>query len=414
MLIPKINVIFMEKKIIFLPTYDYLSIPQLNHIIPKLTDFNCFILHLNDPYYIRHTLKKHYVQFVNVLEEIMINPILEESIKNSKIASALDKLKVFRKFRNDVEDYLDSINPDIVFSLSDKSFGQRITQKWCFKNNTPFIVHQPAFIEGLKSNFERNHPIKNLIYFTRRILINLVMGIPKIRNNAIWGMEYKKSILFLWSEYFNYFHTLSPKKKIFYVGNPSFDNYFTQFNKKDPTVKTVLICTQPPAGLFSEEETNKIDYGYRKLICSYPDIFFYVKVHPRENIEYYLNLFSELDTNNFEVTKDHSILHYIQRSDLQIAVNSFSSMEAAAFGIPIITFVPVKLDDKIEDHYKGEINSHASNESELICIVGEFIEDSNKLEEFYQMRENYFAQYFFSLDGKSAERVAKVLHNISS
>ena len=299
--------------------------------------------------------------------------------------------------------YLNKIHPDAIISGSDLRVSDRVLFSWSKKNRVPFIILQPSFLEGA---FPERYGLKKI---TKYFLINKIFGIPLHRKFNLYGNESQKSYLFLWGKHF----IQNPNRnRMIITGNPVFDKFFKSVIPLDRKVKKkVLICTQPSLDLIYGQNTQKkVNDIYIEAIKSKPGIEFYIKVHPREDIENYTKIFPRSRFPNVKVCKNIDLYELFKLCAVQISVSSYTSIEAAAMGLPVIILIPQKK-TKFPDHFKGEIEIRVSEVDEIESAINLALSEEywNK---FLVKRERYFKKIFNFTDGKNAKRIATVIKRI--
>jgi len=373
----------------------YLTLPQYYAFVHELKDFHNILLFLYDPFKVeydkpykdRETFLKHFDSFLD------LTPLDNIPKKGSQ--------RYYYKFKKILNAYLNKINPIAIISCSDMLFTDHLLFYWCKKKNRPFIIMQPCFLD---ITIPRNHDI---FYKVKYIIFNKLLRIPKYRKQDLhYGDESHKNYLFLWS---NYFLESSERKNVIFTGNPVFDSVFKNFKPTRNIKKNILICTQPLDELFNQN-VDDLHEIYLKAIKRNPNFTFYIKIHPRENLHKYDEIYNKNDYPNIKIVRDTNLYELFKISDVQISTASFTTFEAAAFGIPVITVNPNNR-FKFLDHYRGEINLHITKSGELTKAIERTLTDEY-WEDFKRKREKYFKKILYSTDGQSAKRVAKIVQEI--
>ncbi len=380
--------------ILFSSSYFYLTFPQFKAIIPELDGFIKILLNVNE-------LQNY--QLDNYIKEKKASQIFDVYIKlKPKKKIKFDSLKSYRIYKKLLTTYLDKIHPDAIISGSDLHLSDRVLFSWCKKNRAPFIILQPSFLEGA---FPERYGFKKI---TKYVLINKILGIPRHRKFNKYGNESQKSYLFLWGKYF----IQNPKRKrMIITGNPVFGNLFRNLSHERDLKKKIIICTQGGLDLiFGPNTQEKVQDIYLKAIKSKPEIEFYIKVHPRESIEKYQDLFPKSKFPNVYVCQNRDLYELFKLCDLQISVSSFTSIEAAAMGLPIIILMTHK-NVRFPDHFKGEIEIRVSDIDEIVNAINLALSEEY-WNEFLVKREKYFKKIFKFTDGKNAKRIATVIKRI--
>ncbi len=384
-----------RKIIIFSSSYIYLTYPQFKALIPEFSGYKKILLNVNE---LRtHRLDSNYIKEKNVLQ------IFDLYIKlRPKKQIRFDSFKSYRNYKKLLIKYLNKIHPDAIISGNDSQVSDRVMFSWCKKKKVPFIVLQPSFIGSVLP--ERFGLIKKVKY----VLINKILGIPKYRKFDIYGNESQKSYLFLWGKYF----IQNPKRKrMIIIGNPAFDELFKSFPPERKIKKKVIICTQPYLDLIFGKGTEKKTMDiYLEAIKSKLEVEFYIKIHPRENMEKYLKIFPKSKYPNVIVCKNQDLYGLFRVCSVQISVFSFTSFEAAAMGLPIIIVIPHK-NPKFPDDFKGEIEIRVTQVEEIVNAIKLSLTEEY-WNEFLKKREKYFRKRINFTDGKNAKRIAGLIKKI--
>lgn len=403
----------MKRNIIFVPTYYYLSHPLFFSISEKLSNYRKIYFNTKERnlwIFNKKGIKKDEVlSYFDYYCEINN----ERDYKNSKFR-ILQKIFEHKRYINNIKNILNEIKPIAIITTSDMSYSARICNQWASKNNIPVIIIQPSFLNFKMTDYNLKKRVKYLLF-------NKVLNIPLLRKQVYFGNENKKNYLFLWGEYFKRYYKGKPiYNNIYITGNPVFDKYFTNYKKgKDvfyeilgilSDKKVITICTQEIDTIFGVDAfTNLIDM-YKSVIADTEELFFIIKVHPREDIEKYIKAFRGLDKSNYKIVKDINLYDLYKITDVQISVSSYSSFEAVVLGIPIIL---VNLDNKFKlfNYFNNEIELRANTAEELSKHIRRSLTEKYK-DKFKIKRKKYLKSRLYSLDGKSGERVVMKIEEI--
>lgn len=199
-----------------------------------------------------------------------------------------------------------------------------------------------------------------------------------------------------------------------------FDKYFTNCKKEKDSFyemldilsdkKVITICTQEIDAFFGVDAfTNLIDM-YKSVIADTEELFFIIKVNPREDIEKYIKAFRDLDKSNYKIVKDINLYDLYKITDVQISVSSYSSFESVVLGIPIIL---VNLDNKFKlfNYFNNEIELRANTVEELSKHIRRCLTEKYK-DKFKIKRKKYLKSRLYLLDGKSGERIVRKIEEI--
>ncbi|MFW9938374.1 MAG: hypothetical protein ACFFD5_12055 [Candidatus Thorarchaeota archaeon] len=377
--------------ILFSSAYLYLAKPQFFAITPHIKDYHKVFLNVRDPMSQRYSNEEiNQVEFLKYFDDFQQVDSINFDRKSKR-----ENLRIYRKYKKLLTDSFNKINPLAVVSCSDMSLSDRILFQLCKKKEIPFFILQPAFIKNI---YKKKG---NLLTRFLKIIINKFSGVPIYRKQHLFGNESDWTYLFLWSENF----VEKPKRKnMFIMGNPAFDYLFQNFSVKQEFKNNILICTQDIENLVGEKLFNQVIEIYMEAIRSRPNLNFYIKFHPRENIEKYKNTLNSGKYENVKVVKEGSLYELLELSDAQMSVNSFTSFEAAAMGIPIIIVNPNN-ELNFFDHFREEINLKVIHMEQIGEALDKII-SKEYWKEFSLKREQFFKKLLFSTDGQSGKRVA--------
>lgn len=387
----------VKDKIVFTSAYSYLAKTQFYAVVPHITKFDNIFLDVKD--LVSYKLNNKNLDKNEILKLFDDYEEIEEFNFNAKRRWTL--YKNYRHYKKSIFKCLNHINPLAIVSCSDMALSDRILSLWCKKRKKKFIILQPSFIKNVFSKKE---------VFLKRLkhnIINRLTGIPLHRKQHLFGNENEWTYLLLWSEHF----IENPKRKnMFFVGNPAFDFLFEQFSPKKVIKNNIIICTQEIDVLVGKELSNLVIEIYKKAIKLKPNLNFIIKVHPRENIEKYEILLNESKFPNVKIVKENNLYELFKISDIQISANSFTSLEAAAMGIPIIIVNP---DNKLQffDHFREEINIKVTDVKNIGNAIDKAL-SKKYWQEFLVKREIYFKKMFGSTDGQSSKLTANKIIEI--
>jgi hypothetical protein len=396
-------------KIIFTAAYSYLALPQYIPVLAYLRNIKKIYINFNDPVSVRYDfspsfslIKKHFDAYLE-LKPVRSNVHHKKHIWGL-IKTKLGEIKTAIIYKKNIFSLLNETRPSAVISSSDISFSDKIIQMWCYKEKVPFIILQPAFLDAALVN-------RFSIKFSQQVqylLLNRILKLPLVTKQKIFGNESNNSFLLLWSKNFI---LNSNRKNMYFVGSPAFDHLFKSFKMEREVNNVILICTEDIDTFLGKEALNEILKIYSKAFKERPDLTFYMKVHPREPIEKYNSVFPQSKYPNVKILKDYDLYDLFAISDIQISINSASSLEAAAFGIPVITITPEFIHRKIQDFFRGEINIRVSKPDEIMKAIDTAFSE-NYWKEFILKRKKYFETSFNYIDGSSSKNTAETIISI--
>ena len=115
------------------------------------------------------------------------------------------------------------------------------------------------------------------------------------------------------------------KKKIVYIGNPKYENWwlknFVKFNKRNKN-KSVLFAYNAHRGL-DEKLKKKLEkqlFSIMEILTSFKNLKINFRIHPVKNDPYYLSILKKFSKKNINISEEH-LIELGNKSDLVIAPN---------------------------------------------------------------------------------------------
>lgn len=385
------------KKILFIPTYTYLSSPIFTKLLPKLKSYETIYLDVEDQYHCEKTSEQFKKQFSKNIK-------LEMNADNVTFMAKVLKFFKMMKYKNRFKEMMNRESPAAIVTTGDLSFSIRIIKTYF--PNIPIFVIQPALF--VAKGIPRKSSQK-IIYN----VFNKIFRIPIIRRQNYFGQEYKEMNLLLWGEYFK--KMLPDNKNIHIVGDITFDNFPIEKEyelKKELleeagyalNTKIITICTSVLENFTKKEVIDNLYKIYKQLIINRKDLFFIIKPHPRNNTKELRDIFESLEVDNCIVLNTH--LHMLFKyTDIHLSTFSRTAIEAIASKIPVISINP---DNKLnlQDFLNNELNEKVTNAQEM----HDKIEDILKHRDSYlALGEAYIENKLYKLDGNAAQRAADII-----
>ncbi len=408
----------MKKKIVYIPSYYYLSHPVFFNIAKSARGkFHNVYFNTKEPFFAKFNkkgikieeVKKYFDEYYEVDESLLT--AWDET--DSKFKKFRKVIKNSKDLYNQLEKQLNLLDPDAIVTATDMGeYVNRMCNAWAEKNNVPFIIVQPSFFDSKRE--------MGLIDKFGYLFFNKLLNIPLFRRQDVFGNERPKNYLFLWGNNFkNCYKGQKIEKNIYITGNPAFDPILNRRSIEDnldklgfnvPENKPVItICTQMLDEHLDEKNIRDTENLYRNLIKENPNFYFIVKIHPRQGVERYKKILDDLGGDNYTIVKKEDLNSLFKITDVQVSVASYSSFEAVVFGIPII-LIKRNLTDFF-DHFNNEIELRADTPEELSKHLKKCLTKEYK-EEFKIKRKKYLESKLGYLDGKSSERVVKDIEKI--
>ena len=384
------------KKILFIPTYTYLSSPIFTHLLPKLKEYETIYLDVEDQYHCERTSDEFKKQFEKSITLSML-------AKNKTFIDNIIKFFKMVHYQNRLRKYISSESPSAIVTTSDLTFSIRIIKKYF--PNIPIFVIQPALFSNRGASSTFFHEIAS--FFTK------FMNVPLVSKQNYFGQEFDNISLLLWGEYFQ--NMLPNKKNIHIVGDITFDNFPIEKNdeaKKELLEETgyaldskvITICTSVLENFTGKETIDDLYEIYKNLIINRKNLFFIIKPHPRNDTKELRNIFTSLEVDNCVVvnTNLHELFKY---TDVHISTFSRTAIEAVASNIPVISVNPSN-EIKLEDFLNNELNEKVTNLQEMYDKIDDIIKNRD---DYLALGEQYIEDKLYKLDGKSAQRAAEII-----
>ncbi|MFW5895259.1 MAG: CDP-glycerol glycerophosphotransferase family protein [archaeon] len=177
-----------------------------------------------------------------------------------------------------------------------------------------------------------------------------------LQHGIQWGEETGKPFnvdeVIVWGEYWenNFISNSSKKTKVLPLGNPRFDEIidfkknslkkgFHQEYNLELNVPTIVFLSQP-YGEFPDGTYKKTIKDLESVIKKMgKKVNFLIKLHPREDKEFYYETFDESTTNSIKIIEKEDLFTIFKNSEIAISIDSTALIEATVFEIPIIKFL---------------------------------------------------------------------------
>ncbi len=402
----------MKRKIIYNVSYDYLSVPVFNSYSKILgKDYKHVLDYFPDPFITQDNTNIWKKIEDSFFDEVLINDfseinLINELLKEQRyIKNYLKIIYYLKKFKSKVLNLLSEISPDIIVVTSDLSFISRIFSEYSKDRDIPFILIQPSFLlSPHKSKYKKLRG--KILYY----LFNGMLGIPLFNRQEQWGDESRDSIKLIWGDKFK---GLIKSENVHIVGNPAIRNYQNIDYTNGKIIKAKLgiksetpvitICTEGFGGMIDEEQVNNI---YKETIINTPEYHFIIKVHPRDEISFYEKYFTGTGINNISVINEIPLLDIYSFTDVQLSVNSYSSLEAILCGIPVI-LVKRELLNQV-NYFDDAIILNSNDTFSLKQNLKRCLNEEYK-NEFMNNREKFISRLF---DGMNPVEVDQKILNV--
>ena len=198
-------------------------------------------------------------------------------------------------------------------------------------------------------------------------------------------------------------------KKVFPTGGTFFDGLekYVSTTPRKVIVKKVLLLSQPWVIDKMWITRQRDDFlAEVEKICAELKAALVIKLHPRDNLSFY-----EHFVKGREVTLvNDNLYEQIRDADLVVSVVSTTISESVALNKPVL--VLDLFNDATEKAYvQRGVVLYAKSSAEVLKELPVFLEFFCG-KDFSVKRKKYIQDYLYALDGKSKERVVKVIESI--
>lgn len=388
------------KKILFIPTYTYLSSPIFNNLLPKLKEFETIYLDVEDQYQCEKTSWQFKSQFSKSIEFYM------NANGTTHIAKLMKFFKMIR-YKNRLKKLIMLEAPSAIITTSDLTFSIRII-KACFPTIPVFVIQPALFLnKGIPRKYSQ---------MMAYILFNKILRIPIVSRQNYFGQEYDDVFLLLWGEYFK--RMIRTNTNIRIVGDITFDNFPIQKNveaKKnllighgyDENTKVITICTSVLENIVDKTVVDNLYKIYKNLILEHTDLFFIIKPHPRNNGEELRNIFESLDVRNC-VVLDINLHEIFQYTDIHISSFSRTAIDAVASNIPVISVNPNN-EIHLQDFLGNQLHEKVTNYQEMHTKIQDILKNTD---DYLSLGRNYIQHRLYKLDGHAAKRASDIIQSV--
>jgi len=401
-----------KRKILFIPALFYLSNKLFFPIVPYLKGVES--IYLDCDYALNNKYCKDYTQEIELIKisfdrtEIIHTSTEYDSASDKNILSSFRHYRKKRVYNRKTLKSIKSINPDLIVLTSDKTDVFKLITNYF--NRIPLLVIQQAGIANTlrpRPNLRmriRHHLLKNLFHYPT--LPNLKTTNGNNLHFAYWAK--------FWNE--------SPKNTInsYYTGYGAQDADILKGNSKlyksfqlNQTLK-VLYTTQPIGLNHSSVKSEYIPKMVLDYVIDNPAVNLTVKVHPRENEEFYKEFFSHdgIGIENVQVVKDVLLDNLIEESDIILTAWSMTSYQAIALGVPVISLNPDNLFE-YSKFFPGKCIPQVSNNEELHEAIQYFSSQGGHTN-FIQERKDFLKVINTHDDGQCSKRIADLIINLAN
>ena len=384
------------KKILFIPTYTYLSSPIFTNLLPALKEYETIYLDVEDQYHCEKSSDQFKSQFSRSIH-------LHMNAENITFVAKIMKFFKMVRYKGRLEKLIKQEAPSAIVTTGDLTVSARILKTYFA--DIPLVVIQPALfaVKDIPRKYSQQ-----IIYN----VFNKILRMPIMRKQNYFGQEYKDIILLVWGKHFE--KMLPNNKNIHIVGDISFDTFPIEKSIKEKkiflakygykeTTNVIVICTTVENIAEKSIVDNMYDI-YKNLIITRQDLFFIIKPHPRNDTKELRETFESLEVDNCVVinTNLYALFKY---TDIHISSFSRTAIEAVASNIPVIAVNP---DNEIhlQDFLNNELNEKVTNFQEMHDKIDDIL---NNKDDYLALGEQYIENKLYRLDGNAAQRAADII-----
>lgn len=298
-----------------------------------------------------------------------------------------------------IENVIKSVNPDIAVTLAETTEFDKGLFLACQKRKIPSVAIQHGIFTDLRCMHEYGE-------VSLKEIKPRYCPVPAI--TAVYGGIYKRFLI----EKGKY-----PPSSIVITGNQRYDslaNANKVFDKKeiykelklDPNKKVVVMATEVSSSIKDTELFVKMVSDAVKKIKG---VQLVVKVHPNQTIRYYDKLFK--DNKVDAVITKYNIFKVVYACDVLLLVRSTVGLEAAILNKPIVTINSIEGAHSV-DYSREGVAIASYNAENLSKSIKAALYDRKAIAKLAKNRKRYVYEHCYKIDGKSSERIARLIEDI--
>lgn len=215
-----------------------------------------------------------------------------------------------------------------------------------------------------------------------------------------------------------------PDKNIRITGASIFDDIIPFMNKKKTSEKKIITLLTDGFyiyGLVEEKEYFRYIEKWLKDINKIKNVEITIKTHPeeREHLEKYKTIIKDFKNVNLISTPGKEILYnQINDSDIIVNFGSTVALESMILDKPVITITNfhnsriVEFDKVIQRIKNSGASINLTKEEDISIPIKKILENKELQERLVKTRKKFVEDSCYKLDGKSSERVAKLIYSM--
>lgn len=261
-------------KVLFVPTYNYLSRPIIEKLINRKREETIF--YCLEVYQPRASFGAFDSSSLPI-DHIRIFP------DNQKVT-----LNAMRQLYKRILIFLEELDPAVIITFSDVTFFARTIKQTRFESRV--IVMQPSLLSNIPATFTKR------IILQSGVLLNKIFNVPLFRTKNGWGELLTQANYMIWSkvelEYRNILGYVS------FCGSLLLNTAIERQNLDN----SVLVVV-PDLPYYNAEQIFSLTQLYEEVLQKFPNLLFEFKYHPSNKARLPLLSFhnyKEIETINFE------------------------------------------------------------------------------------------------------------------
>lgn len=403
----------MSSRILFIPSLFYLSNSLFIRIVDHLGDLEAFYLDAEYSLNKKHSLdydkeinnlKRHFKQVTRIYDK------QEFGLSTEK--NTLIKLRYYlnkRRINKETIKQIRHVQPDLFVLTSEKTDTYKLVINYF--NDIPVLIIQQGTIH------KKTAKTLSLKTRLRHLFLKALFKYPTLSINLWTEDEAKTNKIFkaYWSSFWANDHIA---ENVFFTGNPNLDEAICDGNNRIEKVDNynfsaprVLYTTQPLASVFNLQKQNQFNEHILHFINNKPDINLTIKVHPREDLDYYNEFFANSTCKNISITKEADLDTLFEKADLLITGYSGTSYQAVARGVPVIALDPGDIYD-YSKFFPGE-GVLVVTSCEEMTKAFDIINSSEGFNDFIIKRSSFLKIINTYDDAQSVKRLAELIKHLA-
>ena len=207
------------------------------------------------------------------------------------------------------------------------------------------------------------------------------------------------------------------REKTTVVGNIRYDEINKKGNpaiinpKTRPTVTlfTTGVSALRQSSTVYDDTTENLIRDVIKAVKSLGGLDLIIKLHPNEDARIFSKLIDEKD-RAITMLKNADSLKLLEETDLAVTIDSTVGLEAVIMGKPLVILNPFKRPDLLP-YVEKRVAFGVYKSAELKSAIARALRDNSARETMNSARENFIKDFAYRFDGKTKERVLKLIDN---